>query len=87
MWYKTVFPEKEMDGMVSEDLTIIHNIEQHGLCGTAFSTYYLRLNGLKATAQGFCNYINSKTLMSGHKAYTEEDFKKKFPNIKPKIQK
>jgi hypothetical protein len=37
--------------------------------------------------QEFAKYINSKTAISGHKAYTEEDFKKVFPYIKPTYQK
>jgi hypothetical protein len=86
MWYKTIFPVDEMDGMIKEDITIIHNMNEQGLCGTAFSTWYIRLNGKEPTAESFAAYITSKKPLSGYEAFTEEDFKKKYPKITPKYQ-
>lgn len=75
MWYKTIFPAKELPEMLKEDLTIIHNIDEHGLCGTALSHWWFSLKGKNATPEGFAKYIMSKNGMSGHEAYTEKDRK------------
>jgi hypothetical protein len=89
-WYKTTFPQKEFPNWITKDLTIIHNINIdsfHGTLGDAFAIHCIKSGGKAVTAETFAKYINSKTQMSGHRAFTEQEFKRHFPHTKPTYQK
>ena len=83
MWYKTTFPVREFPDWLENDITIIHNMDIKGLCGNAFLNWYFRDGKTDQSAESFAKYINSKTSMSGHKAYTEKEWSE-FIKIKKK---
>jgi hypothetical protein len=89
MWYKTTFPKKEFNWL-ADDVVIIHNIDIRsisGTCGDAFAIHVIKKGYKDVSSRSLTIYINSKSDISDHRAFTEEDFKTKFPNVIPKYQK